>query len=157
MDKVCFPPLLPAGFHDLNDVGLKDLCVNSFPGSVRRSKLYCNFIQLMILLREFNLQFKCFSEIWVDGSYTTHKPEPDDIDILLVIDYSALLQIPDEQLKAVSPLLNRDFVKTNYNIDLLLLPENHPDVDYSERRSYWRGWFGFDRRETPKGLVRFAL
>jgi len=93
----------------------------------------------------------------VDGSYTTHKPEPDDIDILLVIDYSALLQIPEEQLRAVSPLLNRSFVKANYNIDVLLLPENHPEVDYSERRSYWRGWFGFDRRENPKGLVRFTL
>jgi len=109
------------------------------------------------LLREINLQFKCFGEIWVDGSYTTQKPEPDDIDILLVIDYAALMKIPEEQLKTVSPLLNRGFVKANYDIDVLLLPENHPDVDYSERRSYWRGWFGFDRRENPKGLVRFAL
>lgn len=157
MDKVCFPPLLPPGFHDLDDLGLKNLCVNAFPTSVRRSTLYCNFVQLTGLLREINLQFKCFGEIWVDGSYTTHKPEPDDIDILLVIDYRALLQIPEEQLKAVSPLLNRSFVKANYNIDVLLLPENHPEVDYSERRSYWRGWFGFDRRENPKGLVRFAL
>ncbi|TKJ94567.1 DUF6932 family protein [Erwinia persicina] len=157
MDKICFPPLLPAGFHDLDDTELEALCVNSFPASARRSRLHCNFIQLVALLREINLQFKCFGEIWVDGSYTTQKPEPYDIDILLVIDYAALMKIPEEQLKTVSPLLNRSFVKANYDIDVLLLPENHPDVDYSERRSYWRGWFGFDRRENPKGLVRFAL
>lgn len=157
MAKLCFPPLLPPGFHDLDDDKVKSLCVDAFQESVRRSMLYCNYIQLINQFREINQQCRCFSEIWIDGSFTTKKPEPDDIDILLVVDFLAVNNLPDALKSLVSSLLNRDYIKLNFNIDVLLLPENHPNVDYSERRSYWRGWFGFDRKENPKGLVRVML
>lgn len=157
MEKLCFPPLLPPGFHDLNNEKLKLLCVNGFPNSVRRSMLYCNYIQLIKEFTNVNQQHRCFTEVWVDGSFTTEKPEPGDIDILVVLDYLALNNLPAALKSTVSALLNRDYVKLNFHIDVLLLPENHPEVDYSERRSYWRGWFGFDRKENPKGLVRVML
>lgn len=157
MEKPCFPPLLPAGFHDLDDSSIKSLLVEAFPKSVRRSMLYCNYIQLLEQLKQINHQVYCFSEVWIDGSFTTEKPEPDDIDILLVLDFNALNSLPETLKPLVSTLLNREYVKLNYNIDVLLLPENHPEMDYQERRSYWRGWFGFDRKENPKGLVRVML
>ncbi len=157
MDKPCFPPLLPAGFHDLDDNDIKSKFVEAFPESVRRSMLYCNYIQLLEQFRQINKQCECFSEIWIDGSFTTEKPEPDDIDILLVVDYLALNRLPETLKPLVGSLLNRGFVKINFNIDVLVLPENHPEIDYDERRSYWRGWFGFDRKEKPKGLVRVML
>lgn len=159
MDKPCFPPLLPPGFHDFDDDKIKSLCVEAFPNSVRRSMLYCNYIQLTEHFRAINQQCQCFSEIWVDGSFTTQKPEPDDIDILIVFDYAALNSLPDTLKQVVSPLLDRNYVYTNFKIDVLLLVKNHPNItyDYSERRSYWRGWFGFDRKENPKGLVRVML
>ncbi|AXH43571.1 hypothetical protein HOV55_gp53 [Erwinia phage vB_EhrS_59] len=119
--------------------------------------MYCNYIQLINDFINVNQQHKCFSEVWIDGSFTTEKPEPDDIDILIVLDYIALNNLPASLKSTVSALLNRDYVKLNFHIDVLLLPENHPKVDYSERRSYWRGWFGFDRQENPKGLVRVML
>lgn len=157
MEKPCFPPLLPAGFHDLDDNEIKHLLVDAFPKSVRRSMLYCNYIQFLEQLKLINKQVLCFSEVWIDGSYTTEKPEPDDIDILLVVDFNALNSLPDALAPNVNALLNRDYIKLNYHIDVLLLPENHPNFDYQERRSYWRGWFGFDRKEIPKGLVRVML
>ncbi|MFS4200353.1 DUF6932 family protein [Escherichia coli] len=157
MEKPSFPPLLTAGFHDMDSDGIKSLCVDTFPKSVRRSMLYCNFIQLIEQFKLVNQQCLYFSEVWIDGSFTTEKPEPDDIDILVVVDYLALNSLPNTLMPLVSSLLNRDFIKENYSIDVLLLPENHPEIDYSERRSYWRGWFGFDRKENPKGLVRVML
>jgi hypothetical protein len=157
MEKPNFPPLLSPGFHDYDDIGLKNLCVNRFPNSKRRDTLYCNYIQYISAIREINSQVKCFREVWVDGSYTTEKPEPDDIDLLLVFDYEELNSLPSHMHGQVSCMLDRQYVKHNYHLDVLLLPENHPDVDYSERRSYWRGWFGFDRKENPKGLVRIML
>lgn len=157
MDKPCFPPLLPPGFHDLDDDTIRSICVDAFPDSVRRGMLHCNYIQLIDQFRSINKQCRCFSEIWIDGSFTTEKPEPDDIDILIVLDFLALNALPATLMPIVSSLLNRQYVKLNFEIDVLLLAENHPEVDYSERRSYWRGWFGFDRKENPKGLVRVML
>lgn len=75
MQKLCFPPLLTAGFHDFDDDGLKRLCVDSLPKSLRRNDLYCKYIQYMKFIRDINLQIKCFSEVWIDGSFTTEKPE----------------------------------------------------------------------------------
>lgn len=152
MDKLCFPPLLTPGFHAFDDGQIKSLCVDGFPNSVRRGVLYCNYIQLMEDIRSINRQFKCFVEVWVDGSFTTEKPEPDDIDMLLVIDYEQLNLVPPMFQPQVEKLLNRPYIKHNYNIDLLLL-RNGQDED----RMHWRGVFGHDREDTPKGIVRVPL
>ncbi len=152
MVKLCFPPLLSPGFHDLDDAQVKSLCVDAFPESVRRSMLYCNYIQLVSDIRNINKQFNCFIEVWVDGSFTTEKPEPDDIDILLVIDSNRLNLIPVMFQPQIEKFLNRQYIKHNYKIDLLLL-EHGKDED----RMHWRGVFGHDREDTPKGIVRISL
>ncbi|CNI99638.1 TPA: hypothetical protein ACPZMC_004236 [Yersinia enterocolitica] len=157
MEKLCFPPLLPPGFHDLNDAEIKTLCVDAFPKSARRSMLYCNYIQLMSDVRSLNQQFKCFLELWVDGSFTTEKPEPDDIDILLVIDFDQLNLIPVMFQPQIECILNRKYIKNNYHIDLLLLYKNCPRSDYDEDRMHWRGVFCHDREDTPKGVARLSL
>jgi len=157
MDKLCFPPLLPPGFHDLDDIKVKALCVDAFPESVRRSMLYCKYIQLLSDIRSINKQFPCFIEVWIDGSFTTEKPEPDDIDILLVIDYLHLNSIPAMFQPQIEKLLNRNFIKHNYYIDLLLLYKNCPTSDFEEDRMHWRGVFCHDREDTPKGIARLSL
>lgn len=157
MEKLCFPPLLPPGFHDLDDGSLKILCVDAFPQSIRRDMLYYNYTQLMSDIRSLHKQFKCFIEVWVDGSFTTEKPEPDDIDILLVIDYTLLNNVPVMFQPQVEKLLNRAFIQHNYKIDLLLLYKNHAESDYENDRMYWRGVFCHDREDTPKGIARLSL
>lgn len=157
MEKLCFPPLLPPGFHDVDDVQVHVLCVGAFPKSVRRSMLYCNYIQLMADLRSLSRQFQCFLEVWIDGSFTTEKPEPDDIDILLVIDYALLNAVPPMFHPQIEKILNRSYVKHNYHIDLLLLYKNNPNTSYEEDRMHWRGVFCHDREDTPKGIARVSL
>ena len=105
MEKPSFPPLLTAGFHDMDSDGIKSLCVDTFPKSVRRSMLYCNFIQLIEQFKLVNQQCLCFSEVWIDGSFTTEKPEPDDIDILVVVDYLALTSLPNTHADAIGQLI----------------------------------------------------
>ena len=155
MDKASYPPLLDSGFHTMNCEEIKELCVNTFPESKRRGMLYNNFQELLLGFNRINAIIHCISEIWVDGSFTTEKPEPDDIDILVVLDPLLLNQFPEEYHGAISQLLDRKFVKLNYNIDVLPLHKN--TTDYDSMRSYWRGWFGFDRKESPKGLIRIYL
>lgn len=157
MSKKCYPPLFTPGFHDIDDNQLKKICVDSFPQSTRRSMLYCNFIQLIDNLRILNKQFNCFLEIWVDGSFTTEKQDPDDVDILVVMDFDAINAIPLMFVPQVENLLDRDFIKLNYHIDLLPLFKGDPKSDYTNDRMYWRGCFGYDREETPKGLARVVV
>jgi len=157
MEKLCFPPLLPPGFHDLDDSSIKRLCVDKFPESTRRGMLYYNYTQLISDIRSLQQQFKCFIELWIDGSFTTEKPEPDDIDILLVIDHALLDQVPVMFQPQIEKLLDRPFIKHNYNIDLLLLYKNHAGCDYENDRMYWRGVFCHDREDTPKGIARLSL
>jgi len=90
--------------------------------------------------------------VWVDGSFTTEKPEPDDIDMLLVIDYDQLNLVPPMFQPQVERLLDRPYIKHNYIIDLLLL-RNGQDED----RMHWRGVFGHDREDTPKGIARIPV
>ncbi|WP_285282517.1 DUF6932 family protein, partial [Klebsiella pneumoniae] len=113
---------------------------------------HCNYIQLVSDIRNINKQFNCFIEVWVDGSFTTEKPEPDDIDILLVIDSNRLNLVPVMFQPQIEKFLNRQYIKHNYKIDLLLL-EHGKDED----RMHWRGVFGHDREDTPKGIVRISL
>ncbi|MEO3990869.1 DUF6932 family protein [Pseudocitrobacter cyperus] len=157
MEKLCFPPLLPPGFHDLDDSSIKRLCVDQFPESTRRGMLYYNYTQLISNIRSLQQQFKCFIELWIDGSFTTEKPEPDDIDILLVIDHALLDKVPVMFQPQIEKLLDRPFIKHNYNIDLLLLYKNHAGCDYENDRMYWRGVFCHDREDTPKGIARLSL
>jgi len=155
--KSSYPALFSAGFHDLTDLEIEQYCVSPFSGSNRRQLLYCNFIQLLNQYREFNKQYECFSEVWVDGSFTTEKINPDDIDILVVVDYKVVNSIPVMLQGTVSSLIDRIYIKQNLNIDVLTLWQNNPDQSYDSQRSYWRGWFGYDRNENPKGLVRVSL
>ena len=53
------------------------LCVNRFPASPNRSALFDELEKLLAFLRSIN--FQC--EVWIDGSYTCEKEEPDDIDL----------------------------------------------------------------------------
>lgn len=155
MDKSSYPPLFDSGFHIMDCEKIKEICVSAFPESQRRGMLYNSFQNLLSGFNRINSIIHCISEIWVDGSFTTEKPEPDDIDILVVLDPSLLNQFPEEYHGAISQLLDRKFVKLNYNIDVLLLYKN--TQNYGADRSYWRGWFGFDREESPKGLIRIDL
>lgn len=150
-------PLLKPGFHKLNDLELKSLCVSKFSSSKSRIQLYDNLILLLSRLRAFNTSYSFIEEIWIDGSYVTEKINPNDIDILLVINSQILDNIIPESIKnTLFPLLHRNYVKENFNVDLLILFRNNAVVNglsYNEMRSYWRGWFSFDRHENPKGVV----
>lgn len=140
-----FEPLYPAGFHDITIDSLEDIFVVPFADNDRRKYLTERFRAFIEKFSELGLR----AEIWLDGSYSTQKPEPVDMDILIVFDYNEVNQLPIGKKPLLQELFNRELSKIRYSIDLLLLPSN--DIDH---RSYWRGWFGFSRTEQPKGIPR---
>lgn len=155
MSKKSYPPIFNAGFHDLSFDEIKKSCVDIFADKNRREFLFNNLKKLLDELFLFNKTTHFLIEIWIDGSFTTMKPEPNDIDILIIYDYEAMNRIPLKLQPSLQKLFDRKYAKFNYNIDVLNLPKNTPD--YDNNRSYWRGWFGFDRDENAKGIVRILL
>jgi len=146
MIKEEFEPLFSAGFHDIQIKDFEDLFVNDFVNNDRRLYL---IDRLRVFLSELSRVSATF-EIWLDGSFTTKKEEPDDIDLLIVYDNAELNSLPRDEQNLVRSLFNRDTSKIRYDLDILLCPNNDEN-----KRSYWRGWFGFSRSEKPKGIVRF--
>jgi predicted nucleotidyltransferase len=140
-----FEPLYPAGFHDISMGNLENIFVFPFNDNTRRNYITRRFRDYIEKFSEVGLK----AEIWIDGSYSTKKPDPSDMDILIVFDVNEVNQLPLDKQSILSELFNRDLSKIRYSIDVLLLPSH--DTDF---RSYWRGWFGFSRTEQPKGIPR---
>lgn len=140
-----FEPLYPAGFHDITTNNLEEIFVNPFTENDKRKYLMNRF---RIFLEKY-LELGLSAEIWIDGSYSTQKQNPGDIDILIVYNNNEVIQLPIEKKTKLEELLNRDISKIRYSIDVLSMPSNNEVL-----RSYWRGWFGFSRSEQPKGIPR---
>jgi len=75
-----FPPLLSAGLHRFDAVGLQRLTVRNFAASVSRQRLWDNFKRLVID-KITRVGLSC--EIWLNGSFLTHKIDPNDVDFVV--------------------------------------------------------------------------
>lgn len=141
-----FDSIFPPGFHDIDKDDIPDLFVNSFNNHTHREYLT---ERLFAYLDEFE-KLGLSAEVWLDGSYTTYKPEPKDIDLLIICNQSEINKLPASMRPKIKELLDNSITSVRYSVHLLLA-EEHDAV----WRSYWRGWFGFSRDEKPKGIVRF--
>lgn len=127
--------------------------VDRFPHSHTREEIYRDFL---LFLDEFGKICKQ-RRIWIDGSYVTGKENPNDIDVVIFIDYS-LLRNNWKQIKKLLVKLegsNLDiFPITEDNEDAkeLLLPNDVKNV--VENITYWREFFSKDRSGARKGFVQ---
>jgi hypothetical protein len=89
--KPDFPPLLAPGFHRLSLDGLRRLCC--FPYNIHRSHLFLHVEQLVqdLLLRHV----AC--ELWINGSFLTHKETPGDVDVIVKLDYDVTMTLNEHQ------------------------------------------------------------
>ncbi len=145
IDKPEFPPLFQAGFHNVTLDDLKTICVENFSNNSKRQLLYENFLKFLDNLNYINSKF----EIWIDGSFTTEKSEPEDIDILVIFDEAHINSLPSDQIGLINSLFDRELSKIRFNLDVLICEKENINM-----RSYWRGWFGFSRSEVVKGIAK---
>ena len=99
---------------------------------------------------------------WIDGSFVTNKRNPNDIDIVTIIDFdiaNAKKRLLEEKF------LNKGAIKM-FKIDayiVRLYPQNHPQ--YSKSLSdllYWYHWFSKSRKSRsrkrfPKGFIEISF
>jgi len=92
-NKTEFPPLLADGLHQMSVAELKQLCVMEFPLSKRREAIMRSLESLLAGLSSATVK----AQVWIDGSFLTKKIDPDDVDLVVVIqeqDFSLSMTIP---------------------------------------------------------------
>lgn len=141
-------PLLSPGLHDfeLHEIG------NHFLKDFSKSRTRASLIEG---LNEYSNYLKSIGvpiELWIDGSFTTSKLDPNDIDLVVFSPTPDVNNLSDEKKQMFAALVDRSTIKANFGIDVLFCP-----ADDLNMRSYWRGWYGFDRNEQPKGIARVKV
>lgn len=91
--------------------------------------------------------------LWIDGSFVTEKPQPGDVDVVLLVDNTVLQNLSSADLDKFRKMVhNKRETKLRFKCDLYFC-----DPSNDVWRSYWRGWFGFSRSEEAKGMARLAI
>ena len=144
--------VLAPGFHDCTCDEFYATLVDGFPTSQRRKTISDTLLAFSKEVFAIGVPY----EFWIDGSYVTTKMNPNDADIILFFQY--------QHMNDIAPLLDAFRQKYNGILDIYFgyaaSPENQKVVspaDYNQivnGRNYWRGQFGFDREDNPKGIIR---
>ena len=145
---MCHKSILPPGLHDINEAELDNHFLSVFVGSTTRRLLIDNFRMYLSQIRQIAVNF----EIWIDGSFVTEKPNPNDIDIVVFASSNELNVLSSQDQLRLRSLLDRNNVRQALGLDVLFAVAEDTNV-----RSYWRGWYGFDRNERPKGIARIVI
>ena len=81
-----FAPLLPVGFHKFDIPALRRLCVDRFPQSITRKTIMAGLEAVLDLLNQNGMR----GDVWVNGSFTTEKLNPDDCDLIFMTSTEAV-------------------------------------------------------------------
>ncbi|NOT42958.1 MAG: hypothetical protein HOP13_20970 [Alphaproteobacteria bacterium] len=145
-NKEEFAPLLPPGFYPHDIDGLRNLCVARFAKSVTRALCMERLEQVLVLIQKSGIR----GEIWIDGSFVTDKLNPDDVDVLLVVNAHDLAGFSDTQKQFLSWFASTSLYDS-YRIDNYVLVRG-PSAESEWWYAYWLRQFGFSRADKMKGI-----
>jgi len=145
--------MLPAGMHRYAlDIFEQDF-IGAFPSSQTRKELFYLLGELLVEVQILLVPY----EIWIDGSFATKKVNPNDIDIVMFLNYSDLQN--EAVITGLTALKQKYIGNLDIYIALAVNEESRKalsDTDFGKctnKRNYWRGQFGFDREDNPKGII----
>jgi hypothetical protein len=149
--KQDFSPILAAGIHKRTLEQIRTEFVSPFPDDGQRLRLFALLEQWVTKLHGLNV----VAILWIDGSFVTIKPSPNDIDCVLW-NPSFSGPVSDAQQVEVSRLVDRAVAKAQYGVDLYI--ELPTAADALHREAYWRGLFGFEHNgKYAKGFVELTV
>ena len=142
-----FPPIFPPGFSEIAVEAFEsNFVVPGFDTPLRR--------RLTNQLRAFVIELArlgVHGEVWIDGSYTTRKPDPKDVDIVLKMSRAALHTLTGEhreQLGYYGDEDGRAFVRRKWQVDFYIV-----DAADRQRLRYWQVLFSNNPDQSaPKGI-----
>lgn len=139
--------LLEAGIHDYLINDFKNNFIYYFNTSQTRDTIYNNTIKWLKLISE---RITMPIEVWFDGSYVTDKINPHDLDIVLFFDRGTFTM---EMYKEFT-VLQAECKKYKCDAYMCFTNNNYANSQDINNRNYWRGQFGFDRLDRPKGIIK---
>lgn len=150
MYKKEYDPLLEYGFKEIALWQIDSIFLEPFGENEQRKRLINRF---NAYLNEFSY-LGINAELWIDGSFSTIKPEPEDIDVVFLLDDNEVNNLKDRKLKLFEDLfLDREMVKARYSVDVYFIDRN----DEIEKQK-WITTYGFDSRKiNSKGIYKIQL
>lgn len=145
---------LSPGIHDCTYEEFIRTFVDEFPTSQRRKLIADTLLSFASEIFSIGIPV----EFWIDGSYVTGKINPNDADIVLFFQYQHMIAMQNrigEYRKKYKGILDLyiAFAVCAENKGLLSADDYEQVIN---QRNYWRGQFGFDRADEPKGIVRLS-
>ena len=147
-----FPPILPAGIHEVDLPGRRNLCLDRFPASVTRPRIFANVEAVVTDINRNAIA----GEILIDGSFLTEKLNPDDADLVFLITDSVFKGLNVVQRSFFDNFRKNSLYQAcridNYGV---VIDENGPTgvLVYA----YWLRQFGFSRKDEMKGILRISV
>lgn len=152
MAKMAYPALFPAGtFVDIELANIAAVFATKVDTPQRR-RLASQLRLFVAYLQKLGL---ASFEIWVDGSFTTVKPDPTDVDVVCFIHREQLETLSSESLQELAHLASeegRPYVREKWGVDYY-----HCPFDSITDRNYWKGQFSKDEYDEPKGIGRIKI
>lgn len=152
MPKMAYKALFPPG--SFVDVELSNIA-GVFASEVDTPQRRRLSSQLRLFIGHLqNLGLTSF-EMWIDGSFTTAKPNPIDVDVVCFIPRAQIEKMSDENREALQYLASEEghpYVREKWSIDYY-----HCPFDSLNERNYWKEQFSKDEYGEPKGIGRIKL
>lgn len=148
---------LNPGIHSYTITEFEEQFIKEFPNSSRRKLIYNDFrMWIKNVINEVPPRY-----IWLDGSFLTEKLNPNDLDLVL---FYRPEDIPSKDISNklgflinnVSRKFNCDayFTLTLDHLDPMILQQmQQTNPQSTMMKTYWKGQFGFDRKNQAKGII----
>ena len=145
---------LEPGIHAMSDAEVKGHFVDGFTQSVTRPKIHAGYSQHASELAAIGVGV----EKYLDGSFTTTKTDPGDVDMVVFADADLVDALPPAVQQQLRSLVSGKATQQTHLCDCYFCPtvkdQHHPAYEkLRTQRKYWLGEFCFDRADVPKGIV----
>ena len=149
---------LPSGFIQPRLSSFAKRFVEDCPESDTREMIFKGYIKFCLKLFSLNVA----NLQWVNGSFTTNKVNPNDIDFVTHVDVVKLNSSGEQANRLLQKLNDRQRAKAECKCDAYFIPIYQPEfpelyADTMKNIEYWSKWFAHDRKNNPKGLIEFDL
>ena len=145
-----YPPIFPPGFVEITvDALEKKFVAPGFDTPLRRRLT----AQLRLFVGEL-VKLGVHGDIWIDGSYATRKPNPQDVDVVLVLSPTVLSAIAPKNRATLKRYLThegRASIRAKWQVDFYVAKANS-----SSERSFWEDWLSRNPDQSSRKGIPFV-
>nr|WP_054864585.1 hypothetical protein [Methanosarcina barkeri] len=148
------PLINSSGIIESDIKEFQDKFVNAFQSSSTRVKIFKGYLNYCKHLVSFNVPIIQ----WFDGSFTSQKNDPNDIDFVTHFDGAKLDSLDKHTKNRFYSFGPTKKIKSSYMCHSFFIPIyyeiNGELVDDSKNQiAYWKKHFGHDRKRNPKTII----